>query len=430
MLATMIVAFFALIILTVPVGICLLMASYVPHLVNPSFAMSEMYIFRNLVTAFNSFTIIAIPLFIFSGVLMCRGQIAKKLYDVFGFFVGKMPGGMVNAVVLTCLFYGAISGSGPATTAAVGTMTLPMLISMGYDPMFVAAVVAVAGGLGVIIPPSIPFILYADAAGGISVGDMFMAGILPGMLVGFMLIAYVTFYYISHKADNREKIDAVITPLHERGFFHVFKDGFWALMCPVIILGGIYGGIFTPTEAACVSVVYAFIVSKFIYKTMTWKDLISTAVEAARTTAPCVVICGAAAIFGKAVTLLKVPMLVNQAMGGIADNYILIMVIINVILLILGCLMDSSAAILIMTPIFLPLVKAVGISPVHFGIIMVVNLSIGFVTPPVGMNLYVAASLTNSPPMPIVKKAVPLLVVFFIALVLITYVPQISLMLI
>ena len=427
MVAAIFICLVVLLILTVPVGVILMIISIVPNLVG-HFVVDAEYIFRNMIEAFNNTTLLAIPLFMLSGVVMARGQISKKLYDVFAFFIGDLPGGLPAAVVVTCLFYGAISGSGPATTAAVGSMTIPFLVSLGYDLTFCAALVAVAGGLGVIIPPSIPFVMYCNSSGA-SVGDMFLAGIVPGILIGVLLIAYAV-YYCKTKGEDKEKIHARVKELRAQGFWNVFKDSFWALLSPVIILGGIYTGIVTPTEAACLSVVYSLIISLFVYRSMSVKDLVPSLVESAGTISSCLIITGSAAIFAKVITLLRVPQGVAELLGGIADNRVLLLLLINFVLLIVGMLLDTGAAVLIMTPILLPLVTAVGVDPIHFGVIMIVNLAIGFVTPPVGMNLYVASSMTGIKPLAIAKKAIPQLVMFFIALMLITFIQGISLWLI
>lgn len=427
MIPMVFICFALLLVLTVPVGVILLIISAVPSFMG-QFAVNAEYIFRNVIEAFNNTTLLAIPLFILSGVIMARGKISDKLYDVFAYFIGDVPGGLPSAVVVTCLFYGAISGSGPATTAAVGSMCIPLLVSLGYDLTFCAALVAVAGGLGVIIPPSVPFVMYCNSSN-TSVGDMFLAGVLPGILIGALLIAYAVMYCIRHGGDQ-SKVHAHVKKLRERGLFSILKEGFWALLCPVIILGGIYTGTFTPTEAACVSVVYALIVSAFIYRSLPFKDMIPVLLESAATVSSCLIITGSAAIFAKVITLLRVPQAVAEAMGGIADNRVLLLLLINGILLIAGMILDTGASVMILTPILLPLVTAVGVNPIHFGCIMIVNLAIGFVTPPVGMNLYVASSMTGIKPLTIAKKAIPLLFMFFVALMFITFVEEISLALI
>ena len=376
---------------------------------------------------FNSYLLVACPLFTFAGDIMAKGGISKKLFNIFSYFIGDKTGGMPCAVVVTCLFYGAISGSAPATTAAVGSMTIPILVAMGYDLTFCAALVAIVGGLGVIIPPSIPFILYCMGTNS-SVGALFIAGILPGILIGALLMVYSVYYCKKH-GEDKVKIHESVDELRQKGFWNVFKESFWALLSPVFILGGIYGGFVTPTEAAVVSVVYALIVSLFIYRTAKVSDLWNIVREAVDTYAPLLFILGSAAAFGKVLTLTQVPQMVATTIGGVFTSKIALLIVINVFLLFVGMIMDTGPAILILAPILAPLTTAAGIDPIHFGIIMICNLAIGFVTPPVGNNLYVASTITKIPVMTIAKRALPFMGVFFLALILITFVPQISLLL-
>lgn len=335
---------------------------------------------------------------------------------------------MPCAVIVTCLFYGAISGSAPATVAAVGSMTIPLLIRMGYDKVFVTALVAVAGGLGVIIPPSIPFILYGMASGA-SVGKMFIAGIIPGILIAALLMIYAIYHCKIH-GEDKEKIHAEVSALHEKGFARVFLDSFWALLTPIIILGCIYSGVASPTEAAVISVFYALFISMFVYKTLHIKDLKAVLVEAIRTFAPILFILSAAVAFSRIITLLQIPELAGDFILSNFHSKVSILIVINILLLLVGMVMDTSPAILILTPILLPIVTEIGVDPIQFGIIMVVNLAIGFVTPPIGINLFVASSLTDVPIMQIARKALPLILFFLFALILITFIPQISLALV
>ena len=364
-------------------------------------------------------------MFVLAGILMARGQISKRLFDVFSYFLGKRTAGIPCAVIITCLFYGAISGSAPATVAAVGSMTIPLLIDMGYDKVFSTAIVAVAGGLGVIIPPSIPFIMYAMASGA-SVSDLFLAGIVPGVLIGFLLMAYA-FVYCKRHGEDREKIDSQIKVLHDKGFFKVFKESFFAILSPVIVLGCIYSGVASPTEAAVISVFYSLIISMFIYKTLKFKDLWAILTEAMKTYAPIMFILAASTAFSRVLTLMQVPQMVSAFILENFTNKVILLLVINFFLLIVGMVMDTTPAILILSPILLPIVTAVGVNPIHFGVVMVVNLAIGFVTPPIGVNLFVASSLTEVPVMEIAKKAMPMIIMFLIALLLITYIPAISL---
>lgn len=356
---------------------------------------------------------------------MAKGGISKKLFDVFAYFLDKLPAGMSCAVIITCLFYGAISGSGPATVAAVGSMTIPVLTALGYDLVFSTAIVAVAGGLGVIIPPSIPFIMYGMASGA-SVSDLFLAGIIPGILIALLLIGYAV-YYCRRFGEDRAKIDAEVNALHEKGLLKVLQESFLALLSPVIILGCIYSGVASPTEAAVISVFYALLVSLFAYNSITWKDILSIFAESVKTYAPILFILAASTAFSRVLTLLHIPEMVSSFILNSFSSPVVILLIINLFLLVVGMVMDTTPAILILTPILLPIAAQIGMDPIQFGVIMVVNLAIGFVTPPIGVNLFVASSLSNVPVMSISRKAMPMIGLFLIALLLITFVPAISL---
>ncbi len=418
---TMVVA----LVITIPVGVVLFMSALVPHLFQPGFPANAGWLLRQVLGAVDSTPLLAVPMFVLSGILMARGGVSEKLFNVFTFFIGKVTGGMPCAVVCTCLFYGAISGSAPATTAAVGAMTVPLLVSLGYDLGFCASLLAISGGLGVIIPPSIPFIIYSMTSN-VSVGAMFIAGIIPGLLIGACLMIYAWYYCKTH-GEDKEKINASVDALRAKGFWKVLQDSIWALLSPVIILGGIYGGIVTPTEAAVISVLYAFIICLFVYRSLKFKDIYPVLVHAVETYAPLLLILGTATAFGRVLTMLQAPQQVASYLTIVFTNKVALLLVINFFLLFVGMIIDTSPAILILTPIFLPIMQKFGMDPVHFGIMMVVNLAIGFVTPPVGINLYVASSMTKLPVLTIAKKAVPFMIAFIIALMLITFVPQISL---
>jgi C4-dicarboxylate transporter DctM subunit len=394
-------------------------------LLSSSFTVSGVFILRSMLGGINQTTLLAIPLFVLSGMIMTRGGVSKKLFDVFSYFIGGLTAGIPCAVVITCLFFGAISGSAPATVAAVGSMTIPIMLEMGYDKKFSVALVAVAGGLGVIIPPSIPFILYGQASGA-SVGDLFLAGIVPGFIIAFVLIGYCIFYCKRH-GEDREAIGKVVDALRSRGFLSVFLDSFWALLTPVIILGCIYSGTTSPTEAACIAVLYSLIISLFVYRTLKIGDLWKIMVEAVRTYAPILFILASSVAFSRILTLMQVPQTVSAWITSDFSNKVVVLIVINIILLIVGMVLDTSPAIMILTPILLPIAQTFGVDPVQFGLIMVVNLAIGFVTPPIGVNLFVASSMTDVPVMAIAKKALPMILLFFIVLLLVTFVPGISL---
>lgn len=418
-------AFVLAMILGLPMAVAMGMATFIPQAVNSSFPGNMNYIIQGMIGGLNTTPILAIPLFMLSGALMTRGGISKKLFDIFAYVAGKKTAGVPCAVVVTCLFYGAISGSGPATAAAVGAMCIPILVELGYDKVFSAAIVATAGGLGVIIPPSIPFIMYALFTQE-SVGDMFTAGIIPGCLIAATIMFYCWFYCKRH-GEDKEKIAANYARLKQRGFGKVFLDGFWAVLTPVIILGGIYGGYVTPTEAACVSVFYALIVCIFIYKTIAIKDIPQLLKDAISSYAPICFMIGLATGFGRILTLLRAGDVVQGFLATFINNSVVFFIFLNVLLLVLGMFMDVGAAVVILAPILLPVAKGFGIDGVHLGIVMVTNLAVGFVTPPFGMNLFVAAPLGDTNVATLGKTALPFIGCFIVALLLITFIPPISL---
>lgn len=419
------ILFVVFLLIAIPVGITLGITAVLPHIFDPSFTVGAKYLIRAMFGGLDSFPLLAVPMFVLSGIIMAKGGISRKIFDVFAYFFGRFTAGMPCAVIVTCLFYGAISGSAPATVAAVGSMTAPILIGLGYDKTFTTSVVAVAGGLGVIIPPSIPFIMYGMASGA-SVSDLFLAGIIPGLVIAALLMGYAIFY-CKKNGEDRVRIEAEIGKLHERGFGKVFKDSFWALLSPIIVLGCIYSGITSPTEAAVISVYYALIVSLFIYKEIKFSDLWGILVEAIKTFTPILFILAASTAFSRVLTLMQVPQEVSSFILGNFSNKIIILLVINAFLLLVGMVMDTTPAILILTPILLPIAQGIGMDPIQFGVIMVVNLAIGFVTPPIGVNLFVASALTDVPVMEIARKALPMIGLFLIALLIFTFVPAFSL---
>ena len=427
MIGLIFIVFFVLLALGVPIAFSVGWTSLVPYLMDSSFTADAEYAFKTMVNGLDSYVLLAIPLFMLSSSIMAASGMSDRLFNFFAYFFGERPSGMPIAVVVTCLFYGAICGSGPATVAAIGTMCIPLLVRLGYDKDFVTAMTAVSGGLGVIIPPSIPYITYGLATGA-SVGDLFVAGFLPGILIALCLIVYVLFYFRTHDTSKlriKEEADA----LKAMGFGKVFQRGFFALFAPVIILGGIYTGICSPTEAACVSVVYALLVGVLIYRTIKFKELVACLIDTSKTATPVMLILCCCIVFGRILNILNVPQTLADAVTSSIDSKILVLLAINVFLLFTGMVMDTVPAILILAPIFYPIVAAYGVSDVHFGIIMSANLAIGFVTPPIGTNLFVAQSLTGIPIVRIAKNAVPFIVMFLVALMLITYIPEISLIL-
>ncbi|KUK13486.1 MAG: TRAP transporter, DctM subunit, partial [bacterium 42_11] len=372
------------------------------------------------------FVLFAIPLFILAGDIMTKGKISERLFDFFVYFLGKVRAGMLMATIATAMFYGAISGSGVATTAAVGSMAIPFLAGLGYDRTFVAGMIATAGGLGVIIPPSIPFVTYGVVTG-TSIGDLFIGGIFPGIVIGICLMGYA-FIYALTKGEDRATILARYHDLRSRGFLRVVGESFWALLSPIIVLGGIYSGIVTPTEAAVVSVFYSFLVCVLIYKTLRLTDIPKILVSSVRAYTPIVMLLSLAIVFGRVLTLLQVPQAVRDfIITNFGGSPALFLFGLNVLFLIIGMFMDIGPVIAILAPMLLPAALALGIDPVHLGIIMSINLAVGMATPPFGVNLFVAAPLIEKPVMDVGKQAIPFILAFIVALLLITYIPEISL---
>ena len=417
------VVFLIAIAASVPIGVSMIVGSIAPILTLGKGGSIEQLI-NNTFSGANSTPILAVPLFILGGVIMAEGGISKKLFNFFAYFVGKIPGGVPCAVILTCLFYGAISGSGPATTAAVGAMCIPFMVSLGYDRTWSAGLISVAGGLGVIIPPSIPFVLYSLATG-VSTGALFLGGIIPGILIGLFMMIYAVIYCV-RKGEDRALINEKMNELKGNGLWALFKDSFWALLCPIIVLGGIYAGFVTPTEAATVSVFYALIISLFIYKSVKVGDLIPMICSSIKTYGGLAFVLAFATAFGRVLSLTKATKVVQDFILGNFSNGYVVLTVCTIIFLILGMVMDTGPAIIILAPVLLPAVMDMGINEVHFGVVLVCCLSIGLATPPFGLDMFVAGNLAEVPPMSVAKKSVPFIIAFLIALLMIVYIAPIS----
>lgn len=414
-------SFALFLLLSVPIGISIGLSALVTILVAGTIPIE--FLIKELITSIDSFPLMAVPFFILAGEIMGRGGISDRLFRVANAMVGNKTGGFAIATIITCMFFAAISGSGPATVAAIGAIMIPAMVRQGYDKKFATVTVAAAGSLGVIIPPSIPMVIYG-VVGSVSIGNLFIAGIVPGIMVGLSLMvwAYIYSRKMGYKgSDEKTSLKKILQESWEAK---------WALIIPIIILGGIYGGIFTPTEAAVIAVVYGLIAGLFLYKELKFKDLPKALIDAGTTTATILIIVGTATAFGRFLTIEQVPSQVAMYMLGISDNPIVIILLINVLLLIVGTFMDTLAAIIILTPILLPIGYMLGIDPIHFGIIMIVNLAIGFITPPLGVNLFVGSGISGISIERLSKAIIPYFIAMLFSLFIITYVPQISLFLV
>lgn len=418
------ILFVIFLIMGIPIGVVLCITSMIPNFINPLFPADPQYLVRAMISGVNSFPILAVPMFIFSGNVMAKGKISEKIFDFFSYFVVDKTAGLPIAVIITCMFYGAISGSGPATTAAVGTMTIPILAKAGYKKDFSTALVAVAGGIGVIIPPSIPFIFYGQASG-VSISKLFIAGIIPGLLIGFSLMVY-SWIYCKKNGEDKELILKYKKELTESGLKRIFFDSVLSLICPIIVLGSIYTGIASPTEAAVISVFYSIILSLIVYKSIGIKDLWEIMVETVRTYSTILFIIAAAIAFSRVLIFLKVPDIISTQITAVVSSKIALLILVNLLLLMVGMIMDTTPAILVLTPILLPIVSRFGVDPIQFGIIMVVNLAIGFVTPPLGVNLFVASTISDVKMSDIVSRSVPFIISFLVVLLAITFIPALS----
>ncbi|MGG0716250.1 TRAP transporter large permease [Robertmurraya massiliosenegalensis] len=416
MIVTLIISLFVFFFLGIPIAISLGLASVVAVWIDGG--SSLLILAQRSFTSIDSFPLMAVPFFILVGTLMESGGISKRLINFANTLTGHFPGGLGIVVVVTSMFFAAIAGSGAATVAAVGSILIPAMVKKGYDRKFAGATQAISGELGVIIPPSVPLILYGVATG-TSISALFMAGIIPGILIGSSLIFLV--YYIAKKRGYKGVEKATSAEK-----WKAFKDAFLALLMPFIILGGIYGGVFTPTEAAGIAVAYAFIIGFFIYKEIKVKEIIPILTKSVITTSVVMFIIANIGLFSWILSREQIPQHVSAFFTSISESPVVFLLLINVLLLLVGMFMETGAAIIILAPLLTPVAMSFGVDPVQFGMIMVVNLAIGMCTPPVGVNLFISCQIAKIKLEEITKALIPFYIVMLICLLLITYIPGIS----
>lgn len=377
------------------------------------------FVALNMYTGLYSFPLLAIPFFCLVGSVMEGGGLSRRLVNVASRVVGNSTSGLAIVTILGCLFFGAISGSAPATVAAIGSIMYPEMQKYGYGREFAAGLIATAGGLGIIIPPSVPMVVYGIGTQ-TSIGDLFLCGIIPGLLCGvsLMLVARAIGKKRGYGGTGKKSTPAEL--------WSAVWDAKWALALPVVILGGIYGGLFTPTEAGVVGCIYGIIVAMFVYKELTFRKLIDIFVDNASVVGIIFLTFGVANSLSFLVSFTQLPTALSDMMGAISQNKYVILAIINVFLLIVGMLMDTMSANLIFSPLLLAIVQPLGVDPIHFGIMVTINLAIGFVTPPMATNLYLTSALTKVPVPDVVRESAPFVLAMIVSLFIVTYVPALS----
>ena len=414
---TLILVFLGTMVLGFPVAFCLGITSLVVLFVGD---VPLLLIAQRMFTGIDSFPLMAVPFFVLAGELMNRGGTTRRLIDFANVLVGRVPGGLAHTNILASMFFGGISGSAVADAAAMGTILVPGMTRKGFPPGFSAAVTAASATMGPIIPPSILMVLMGVTTG-LSIGGLFAAGIVPGLILGLSMMG-LSFFMALRYGFPRESF-----PLSPGIIFKEFVSAFPALLAPIIILGGILGGIFTPTESAAVAVLYAFLLGRFIYKELSFKDLGRIFVESGTTTAVLLLIIGMANIFAWILTSEQIPTRIAGAMTALTDNPYLILMIINVFLLFIGMFLEGGAAIIILAPTLLSVTSALGIDPLHFGLVMVLNIAVGLLTPPLGVCLFVVCGVTGIGLGQIIRSVLPFLALELAVLLLVTYVPAVIL---
>lgn len=420
MIATLFVTFILLLACSFPIAVSQSFASM--FLIFGDAPLSLESFTKAIMSGFSSFTLVAIPLFTFAGDIMGKGGISKRLINVAKLSLGNCTGGLGIVSIVACMIFAAISGTGSATVAAIGLIMIPEMLEAGYDRAYSASLVATAGTIGTIIPPSICMVVYAIAAG-CSVTAMFTAGFPVGILVGAVLCIYCAL------SCRKRGYKPVYVKYTAKDWIKTIVEAIPSFLVPVIILGGIYGGIFTPTEAAAAGCVLGVIISVFVYKEVKLSDIPYMAFRSVIISAPVMFIIGVSTGFGRVLAITQMPSMIAEGILGITSNSVLLLILINLLLLLVGTFMETNAAIIILTPILLPIVTALGINPIHFGMIMILNLAIGFITPPLGANLFMASEISRVKFETLAKTIWPWIGAMIVVLIIITYIPQISLFL-
>nr|WP_315016135.1 TRAP transporter large permease subunit [uncultured Campylobacter sp.] len=416
-IAFLFISLFGLMLIGVPVAVSLGASTVLTMLLFTSLDVSEVP--QRIFDGINKFPLMAIPMFILAGNLLSKGGSARRIIDFAKSMVGHLPGGLPMSAIFACVIFAAVSGSSPATVVAIGSIMFVAIKEAGYPKEYAVGGITTAGSLGILIPPSVVMIVYGVTSD-TSIAKLFMAGVVPGLMLGGMMIAQTYFgaKRLGFKATTPE-------PWSER--IKKFFRAFWALLIVVVVIGGIYGGIFTPTEAAAASAIYALIISLFVYKDIKFKDLWDICLESAITTAMIFFIIANAFVFAYLLATENIPQTIADSILAANIGKIGFLIIVNILLFIMGQFMEPSSVVMIMVPLLLPIATALGVDPVHFGILLIVNMEIGMITPPVGLNLFVASGLTGMNLKDVIVSCLPWTLTLFIGLILVTYIPEISL---
>ncbi len=409
--------FFFLAILGTPIAVSLGASTFVTLLLFTD--ISPIEVSAMMFTKIEHYSLMAIPMFILAGNLLSKGSAASRIIEFAKSIVGHLPGGLPISAIFASIIFAAVSGSSPATVVAIGSIMFGAIMQAGYPKKYAVGTIATAGSLGILIPPSIVLIVYGVTAE-VSIGKLFMAGVVPGIMLGIMMmvVTYVGAVRLGFKRTEPQPFKVRLKKM---------KDASWGLMTIVIVIGGIYGGIFTPTEAAAVAAVWAFFISVFIYKDIKLKEIFNVSLESAKTTAMIMFIIANAMIFAHFLTIENIPQMITQSLISANVDKIMFLLLVNIILIVAGSFMEPSAIIMILVPLLLPVAVALGIDPIHFGIVITINMELGMVSPPVGLNLFVTSGLTGMSIKDVIVAAFPWTMTILVGLLLVTYIPEIAL---